>query len=134
MKAPLFAVGCMPLLGGSDCHTRRAFVLSEQARKLCFFQNQPFAETPGAAAPLVLEVNPGPTGARMPKGFPEHREVVAIRAKPDDMLDTDPVGVAALKPVRDAQRVALALAPTTQKTLIPAAWRQLIPDEGCDTA
>jgi hypothetical protein len=70
----------------------------------------------------------------MPKGFPEHREVVAIRAKPNDMLDTDPVGIAALKPVRDAQRVALALAPATQETLIPAAWRQLIPDEGRDTA
>jgi hypothetical protein len=48
----------------------------------------------------------------MPKGFPEHREVVAIRAKTDDMPDTDPVGIAALKPVRDAQRVALALIAT----------------------
>src|SRR5688572_15854447 len=116
----------MPL-GGGDCHARRAFVLSKQARKLCFFQNQPFAETPGAAASLVIEVNPRFAGTRMPKGIPERREVVAIRGKPNAMLDTDPVGVAALKPVRDAQRVALALAPTKQKTLIPAAWRQLIP-------
>ena len=66
----------------------------------------------------------------MPKGFPEHREVFAIRAKPNDMLDTDPVGIAALKPVRDAKRAALALAPTAQQPLIPTAWCQLIPDEG----
>ena len=124
----------MPLLGGSDRHTRRAFVLPKQARELCLFQNQPFAETPGVAAPLVLEVNPGPAGTRMPKGLPEHREVVAIRAKPNDMLDTDPVGIAALKPVRDAQRVAPALAPAAQQTLVPAARRQLIPDEGRDAA
>ncbi|MDQ3665051.1 MAG: hypothetical protein M3410_00395 [Acidobacteriota bacterium] len=65
----------------------------------------------------------------MPKGLPEHREIVAIRAKPNDMLDADPLGIAALKAVRDAQRAALALAPTVQKALIPAAWRQLIPDE-----
>ena len=66
----------------------------------------------------------------MPKGLPEHREIVAIRAKPNDMFDTDPLGIAALKPVRDAQRAALALAPAAQKALIPAAWCQLIPDEG----
>ena len=70
----------------------------------------------------------------MPKGFPEHREVVAIRAKSNDMLHADPVGIAALKPVSDAQRLALALAPTKKKTLIPTAGRQFIPDEGCDTA
>ncbi|MBA3513885.1 MAG: hypothetical protein H0T77_05880 [Pyrinomonadaceae bacterium] len=66
----------------------------------------------------------------MPKGLPEHREIIGIRAKPNDMLDADPLGIAALKPVRDAQRAALAFAPTLQKALIPAAWRQLIPDEG----
>jgi len=66
----------------------------------------------------------------MPKGLPEHREIVAIRAKPDDMPDTDSLGIAALKSVRDAQRAALALAPAAQKALIPAAWCQLIPDEG----
>jgi len=66
----------------------------------------------------------------MPKGFPEHREIVAVRAKPNDMFDTDSVGIAALKPVRDAQRATLALAHTAQKALIPAAWCQLIPDEG----
>ncbi len=70
----------------------------------------------------------------MPKGFPEHREIVAIRAKPNDMLDTDPLGIAAAKPVRNAQRAARALAPRAQKALIPAAWRQLIPDEGGDAA
>lgn len=69
----------------------------------------------------------------MPKGFPEHREVFAIRAQPDDMLDTDPVGIAALKPVRDVKRAALALAPPAQQALIPAARCHLIPDEGCDT-
>jgi hypothetical protein len=66
----------------------------------------------------------------MPKGLPEHREIVAIRAEANNMLDTDPLGIAAPKPVRDAQRAALALALTAQKALIPAAWCQLIPDEG----
>ena len=66
----------------------------------------------------------------MPKGLPEHGEIVAIWAEPNNMLDTDPLGIAAPKPVGDAQRVPLALAPTAQKALIPAAWCQLIPDEG----
>ena len=65
----------------------------------------------------------------MPKGLPEHREVVPIRAKPDDMLDTDSLRIATFKPVGNAERSALTLAPTEQKALIPAAWRQLIPDE-----
>jgi hypothetical protein len=121
----------MPLLGGGgDRHTSHAFVLSYQTRKLCLLQNQPFVEAPGAAAPLVLEVNPRLSRTRMPKGFPEHREVFAIRAKPYDMLDADPVGIATLKPVRDVKRAALALAPSAQQALIPAAWGQLIPDEG----
>jgi hypothetical protein len=66
----------------------------------------------------------------MPKGLPKHMQIVAIRAKADDVCDTDPLGIAALKPVRDAQRAALAFAHTTQKALIPPAWCQLIPDEG----
>ena len=70
----------------------------------------------------------------MPKGLPEHRKKVAFRAKPNDPLDTNPLRIAAPKPVRDAKRAALALAPTMQKTLIPAAWHQLIPDKGCDAA
>jgi hypothetical protein len=37
----------------------------------------------------------------MTKGLPKHREIVAIRAKPDDMPDTDPLGITALKTVRD---------------------------------
>jgi hypothetical protein len=106
------------------------FVRSQQTRKLYLLQNQPFGETPGAAAPLVLEVDPMLPRTRMPKGLPEHREIVAIWAEPNNMLDTDPLGIAAPKPVRDAQRVPLALAPAAQKALIPAAWCQLIPDEG----
>ena len=70
----------------------------------------------------------------MPKGLPEHREIVAVRPQPDNMLDTDSLGIAALKPVREAKRGAPALAPTAQKTLIPAAWCQLIPDEFCYAA
>jgi hypothetical protein len=31
----------------------------------------------------------------MLKGLPEHREIVAIRAKPNNMLDTDSLGIAA---------------------------------------
>ena len=44
-----------------------------------------------------------------------------MRAKPNDMPDTDPLGSPPMKPVRNAQRVALALAPTVQKAMIPAA-------------
>jgi hypothetical protein len=66
----------------------------------------------------------------MPKGLPKHREIIAIRAKPHDMRDTHPLGVAALEPVRDAQRAELAPASTTQQALIPTAWCQLVPDEG----
>jgi len=119
---------------GSNRHTGRAFIRSQQARKLRLLQNEPFAETPGTAAPLVLEVNPMRPRTRMPKGVPEHREIIAIRVKPNDMLDTDPLWIAAPKPVRDAQRVALALALAAQKALIPAARCQLIPDEGCNAA
>ena len=70
----------------------------------------------------------------MPKGLPEHREMVAVRAKANDVLDADSLGIAALKPVRDAQRAALALALTAQKVLIPATRSQLIPDKGCYAA
>jgi hypothetical protein len=66
----------------------------------------------------------------MPKGIPEHREIVAVRAEPNNVLDTYPLGIGAPKPVRDAQRAALALAPTAQKALIPAAGCQFIPYEG----
>ena len=50
----------------------------------------------------------------MPKGLPEHRKVVKIRAKPDYVLDADPFGIASTKPVRDAERRAMALAPWVQ--------------------
>jgi hypothetical protein len=70
----------------------------------------------------------------VPEGVPEHREIVVIRAESNNMLDTDPLGIAAPKPVREAQRAALALAPTAQKALIPAAGCQLIPDEGGNAA
>jgi hypothetical protein len=70
----------------------------------------------------------------MSKGFPEHREIVAIRAKPNDMPDTDPLRIAAPKPVSDAQRVALALAPAAQKALVPTARCELIPDKRSDAA
>ncbi len=126
----LSRVSSGPFLNHIDRQTSRVFVRLQQTHQLCLLQNQPFVEAPRAAAPLVLEVNPMRPGTRMPKGLPEHREIVAIRAKPNDMLDTDPVGIAPLKPIRDAQRAALALAPTAQKALIPAAWCQLIPDEG----
>ena len=70
----------------------------------------------------------------MPKGLPEHWKIVTFRPKPNDSLDTDPLGVAPSKAVSDAQRMALALAFATQKALIPAAWQQLIPDEGSNAA
>ena len=65
----------------------------------------------------------------MPKGLPEHRQMIAIRAKPNDMLDADPLRISALKPVGDAERAALTLTPPEQKPLIPAAGRQLIPNK-----
>jgi hypothetical protein len=101
---------------------------------LWLLQNEPFVEAPWAAAPLVLEVNPSRAGTRMPKGFPEYREIVAGRSEPDDMSDTDPLRIATLEPVRDVQRAAFAFAPATQKALIPSAWCQLIPDEGGNAA
>jgi len=66
----------------------------------------------------------------VPKGVPEHGEIVAIWGKPNDVFDTDPFRISALKPVGNAERAAFAFAPAVQKALIPAAWRQLVPDEG----
>ena len=70
----------------------------------------------------------------MPKGLPEHRKIVTFRPKANNSLDTDPLGIAPPKAVGDTQRTALALALPTQQALIPAAWQQLIPDEGSDAA
>ena len=113
-----------------DYRTRRLFICSQQARKVCLFQDQPFGEAPGAAAPLVLEVDPMRPRTGVPKSFPEHREIVAVRGKPNDVFDTDPFRISASKSVGDAERAAFAFAPAAQKALIPAAWRQLVPDEG----
>jgi hypothetical protein len=57
----------------------------------------------------------------MPKGLPEHRKILAFRPKPNDPLNADPLGIAPPKAIRDAQRMALALTPAKQETLIPAA-------------
>ena len=66
----------------------------------------------------------------MPKGFPEHQQIISLGAESNNMLDTDSIWIAPLKPVGDAQRATPALlAPAKQKALIPPAWRQLIPDE-----
>jgi hypothetical protein len=65
----------------------------------------------------------------MPKGLPKHREIVSFPTKPDDMPDTDSLGIAAFKPVSDAERIPPAFAPAAQKALVPVAWRQLIPDK-----
>jgi hypothetical protein len=70
----------------------------------------------------------------MAKGIPKHREIIALWAKTNDMLNTDPLGIAALKSVGDAERVALAFAPAAKEALIPAARCQLIPDESGDAA
>ena len=70
----------------------------------------------------------------MPKGVPEHREIVAIRDKSYNMLDANSIGIAAPKPVGYAQRAALTLTSSVQEALIPPAWCQLIPDEGSDAA
>ena len=78
---------------------------------------------------MVLKVNPMSPRARMAKGIPKHREIITLRAKTNDMLNTDPLRIAALKPVGDAERVVLAFASAAKQALIPAAWRQLIPDK-----
>jgi hypothetical protein len=70
----------------------------------------------------------------VPKGFPDHRKIVTIWHKANNPPDTDPLKIAPPKAIRDPQRMALALASAAQKALIPAAWQQLIPDEGCDAA
>jgi len=56
--------------------------------------------------------------------------MVAIRGKPNDVFDTDPLGIAAFKPVGDVQKTAFAFASAAQEALIPPARRQLVPDEG----
>jgi len=118
------------LCRGIDRPASRLFVCSQQARKSCLLQNHPFGEAPGAAASLILEVDPMHPRTRMSKSVPKHRQIVAIRAKPHDMPDADSIRIAALKPVCDAERRALALARATQEALVPSARRQLIPDEG----
>ena len=118
----------------SDCPASRLFVRSQQARKLGLLQNHPFREAPGAAASLILKVDPMRSGTRMPKGVPEHRQIVAIRGESNDMLDANPVGIAAPKPVGYAERTALTLTSSVEEALIPPAWCQLIPDEGSDAA
>ena len=99
-----------------------------------FFQNDSFGETPRTSTSLVFEINPGHPRIRMPKGFPEHRQIIALRAKPNDMFYTDPLGSAALEPVGDPQRVAFAFTAAAEKALIPTTWRQLIPDKRGDAA
>lgn len=118
----------------SDRVSSRVMVRLQQTRQLRPLQNQPFAETPGTASPLVLEVDPVRSGGRMPECLPEHRQIVAIRSKPHDMPDADPLWITAPKSVGDAKRMALALAPASEEPLIPATWSQLIPDEGRHTA
>ena len=117
-----------------DRDTGRAFIGSQKSDKLCFLQNDPFGEAPRTSSSLVFEINPSGPGIRMPKGFPEHWKIIALRLEPDDMFYTDSFGIAPLKTVGDAQRVAFAFAPPNEKALIPSAWRQLIPNEGGDAA
>jgi hypothetical protein len=110
--------------------TSRAFVRSEQTRKLSLLKNQPFGEAPRAAPSLVLQVDPMRPGTRMPKGLPKHRQIISIGAEPNNMPDTDSIRIATFEPVGDAERATAALlAPAKQKALIPPAWRQLIPDK-----
>jgi len=113
-----------------EYRTGRLFIRSQQTRKSCLLQGEPFCEAPWAATPLVLEVDPMRLRTGVPESVPEHREIVAIRGKPNDVSDADPFRISALKSVCDAQGAAFALAPAAQKALIPAAWRQLVPDEG----
>jgi hypothetical protein len=70
----------------------------------------------------------------MPERVPEHREIITLGAKPNDMPDTDPVGITALKSVRNPQRIAPAGTPSKKKALIPAAGPQLIPNESGNAA
>jgi hypothetical protein len=66
----------------------------------------------------------------MPKRLPDHWHVVSLQTQANDEFDTNPLGIAALKPVRDVHGAASArLACSAQKLLIPTAWRQFIVDE-----
>ena len=66
----------------------------------------------------------------MPKSLPQHRQIISFGPEPNNMPDTDSIGIATFKPVRDAERAASALlAPANQKALIPPTRRQLIPDK-----
>jgi hypothetical protein len=50
---------------------------------------------------LILEVDPIRPRTGVPEGFPDHREIVAIRVEPNDVFDTDPFWISALKPISD---------------------------------
>ena len=50
----------------------------------------------------------------------QHGHLVATRVKPNNMPDTDPSRITALEPVRDVQRVALALASAAKQALVQA--------------
>jgi hypothetical protein len=56
----------------------------------------------------------------------------AVGREANDVQHTESIWIAAPQLAADAQRESTALAPSTQQSLIPAARRQLIPDEGGD--
>jgi hypothetical protein len=81
---PTPAVGLNELSGGGG---NNVFVRLQQPQKLYLLENQMFVEAPRTAAPLVLEIYPPFLGTRMPKGLPEHGQVIFIGAKANNMSD-----------------------------------------------
>ncbi len=111
-----------------------ALVCAEQLDEPPPLEDDPFRETPRTAPSLILRLDPGGAWARMPEGLPEHREMIAARPTPDDVLHADAIGIAPTGTIGDPQRIAPTAAPTPQQRLIPPARRQLIPNECGDAA
>ena len=91
-----------------NVQTRRVFIRSQEACELRFLQDQPFGESPGTPAPLILEINTRDARARMAERLPEHGKIIAIRRQSHDVFHTDPVGIAATELIGDPQRPAPA--------------------------
>ncbi len=106
----------------------------KQHRKLALLKDNPFVESPRTTAPLILEINPLRPWTQVPKGLPEHWEIVIFGAKPDYMPDANSLRISAFGTIGNEKRAALTLAFASQEALVPATRCQLIPDESSNAA
>ena len=115
---------------GIEAPTGCLLIRAQQSRQVRLLQDKALGQTPRAATPLVFEVDPPGPGSRMPKRLPQHGQVLILEAQANHIFDADPLGIAALQPVGDIHRTALArFARAAQQPLIPSARCQFIPDE-----